>query len=531
MEEQGDKHVLTARFAALPERQRALLALCLDAGCSLATATDALELSFAEAQEEIRRALLALNLKNTEIGWTELSALSASAGTVTATGALCAALDAQVSGARCERIAAEAPGAISYAELLGGRRSAAQWWRMIPAAAAVLALAALGIALHFRNDSEAPGVQVLSGRVRYNGSEAEFVPNGQWLENAGDTPAVMRLADGTRVTLKPAGVLRASGKSGAGLAVEVDSGTATFLCPERGGRLSVRTAVGEVNAVNGEFTVELKERDEQPWEGDTEMSKQDVMALTLAVVAGTVSVRFDGDEFQVSAGGSRVFAAEGKVADKGDPALKGEKVDKGGGKVEKPGPIDVALEDVPEAIKAAAEAMVPGIALSSAQIQPGSEYRLDGEKGGVEYEIRIAAFKRKPKGGGGGDGAPKVKGDNTNPKAEWLKKQAAENNGDPAVKGDKNVKGEGEPKKIIKGGDDFNPKVKGEKNIKGDPDTGKKIIKGDTGAGTKGDKSVIKGDGGEEIKGTKGVDKGAPQVKKGTKDPNVTKDPETTKEF
>src|SRR6185295_18083028 len=141
-------------------------------------------------------------------------------------------------------------------------------------------------------------------------------------------------------------------KAGERVAVEVERGSAKFVCSERGNGLFVRTPAGDVSATGGTFTVDLQKNEDPIWEGDDAMNRRNLMAMTLAVLAGSVSVNYDGSDFLISAGGSRVFGAEGEKVAKGDPALKGDKGDK-----EKISFADVPLNDVPAAIKAAAEAM------------------------------------------------------------------------------------------------------------------------------------------------------------------------------
>jgi len=55
---------------------------------------------------------------------------------------------------------------------------------------------------------------------------------------------------------------------------------------------------------------------------------------------------------------------------------------------------DVSLSDIPQAVLNAAMVAVPGIVLTEAEVEStekGEVYELEGEAGGKEYEIHIAA--------------------------------------------------------------------------------------------------------------------------------------------
>jgi ferric-dicitrate binding protein FerR (iron transport regulator) len=195
------------------------------------------------------------------------------------------------------------------------RRRRWSWW-----AAGLLFLAA-GAALGYRlrPSGAAPGSAVVSGRVLIAGVEAALVPDGAALEVAGDSDAVIRLADGARAELGPASraVLRGRGPD---RLVELDCGRATIHTGPGGRRFQVSTPMGTVSVLDGAFTVELQPEEEE----EETMSNRGSLLLVVAALVGQVEVHSAGRDYLLLGGQSRVFAAEGKSFVK--PSLGGKVV-------------------------------------------------------------------------------------------------------------------------------------------------------------------------------------------------------------
>lgn len=502
--------------AALSERQQALVALCADGGCDLASAAAILEIPI----EEARRDLV--------VGQTFLSAHSLPGRQEClphhgqAPASLCEALDLALPGAPCAQIPAERPGAAPLQ--LKQNRPARIW--AYRAVAAILMVGVVGLgAWWLRGDGNVARVE--SGHLRVDGQDNALAPTGAHVENAESVPAVLRLDGDSRITLEPSTVLRMSPASSESVGVELESGQATVLCSKRKKPLAVRTVVGDVFALDAQFTVDLTANNSLD-EGGDEMKRHSLI-LAVAVLAGSVSVNYDGAKVSISAGGSRIFAAEGK--DGGDVVKpKGDKVDKFPSQ-------DVPLADLPGALVDAAQVVAPGIQLTSAKMRQAgasTEYQLEGTVGDVTYDVRISANPSKKNFKG--DGAPKgdkVKGDPAFIKGDGgdapVKKVTKGDGGDAPAKTVKGDPGDAPVKKVSKGDGGDAPVKKVTKGDGGDAPA--KTIKGDAGDApvkkfNKGDggdapvKKVIKGDGGDApVKKTKG-DAGDPPVKKGTKVPD-----------
>ena len=137
------------------------------------------------------------------------------------------------------------------------------------------------------------------------------------------------------------------------------------------------------------------------------------------------------------------------MAAEGDPPIKPVKEgkDKEGKEKEAHGPQEIPLAEVPEAIRAAAEAMVPGIQLSKVSHhnnKPGVTYILEGTSGEKKFSLRFTAMEASAKDPNKGDGEkPPKKGP---PDGEGKKEGEGKKGGekDPAKK---------EPKKGEEGGE------------------------------------------------------------------------------
>jgi ferric-dicitrate binding protein FerR (iron transport regulator) len=185
--------------------------------------------------------------------------------------------------------------------------------------AALLVLAAGGPFV-FGPEHVAPN-DLVSGRVLIDGVEAASIPAGSRFEVAGDTAAVIRLADDSRAELAPdtQAVLRGR-VGGRPEVVELDKGKGNFQVGKAGRGFRVDTPVGTITGRNTEFSVELRPTDET---GVEPMSEQVALLLAVAVLAGDVEVRSKGQSYVVARGESYLFAAEQKGTRK-IPTLTGK---------------------------------------------------------------------------------------------------------------------------------------------------------------------------------------------------------------
>jgi ferric-dicitrate binding protein FerR (iron transport regulator) len=175
--------------------------------------------------------------------------------------------------------------------------------------AAVFLLAA-GVALFVRpRGGEALGNVVLAGQVLADGAPATRIADGASVQVVGDTIAVIRLSDGSRVELSPAGEAVVVGRAeGEGTVIELKWGRGRFRVePGAAGKFRVRTPMGTVTAPEAEFTVELHPAD---LEGVEDMSIDTVKAFVVAVAAGSVLVDFGGAQHPLGLGQNRAFGQD-----------------------------------------------------------------------------------------------------------------------------------------------------------------------------------------------------------------------------
>lgn len=174
------------------------------------------------------------------------------------------------------------------------------WPRWATAAAAVVVgiIGALVIAFGLRTSGPH---EVLSGRVLVDGAEARRLKDGARLEVAGESDAVVRLADGSRVVFAPASVATLRGSAAdVRQHVELAAGKGAFHVGPGPRRFTVSTPVGTVTVLGTDFSVELRgPADPQAAAGATMM--------LVAVEGGKVGVDYRGNRYELAAGESRLF--------------------------------------------------------------------------------------------------------------------------------------------------------------------------------------------------------------------------------
>jgi hypothetical protein len=191
-------------------------------------------------------------------------------------------------------------------------------------AAAVLLLAAgAGWLLLSGIGGEAPAA-VVAGRVLVDGVEGRPIRDGASVEVLGDEAAVLRLSDGSLAELAPASRAIIHGRTQRGRpGVELTQGSGEFQVQEGARHFRVDTPVGKVSASGTEFAVALR-----PAEADVESAvrRNVAAALIVAVMAGSVQVRYRNADYALGIGDNRVYAG-GKVTPGQKPDLAGKVVE------------------------------------------------------------------------------------------------------------------------------------------------------------------------------------------------------------
>jgi ferric-dicitrate binding protein FerR (iron transport regulator) len=164
--------------------------------------------------------------------------------------------------------------------------------------------------------------RVVSGRVFVNGILATTIPNGSLVEVAGDTEAVVQLADGSRAKLAPRTEAVLRGPVGGEQIVELSSGTGQFEVQKGAGRFRVETPVGSVTALGTEFSVEL--RPAVSGFGESEMRTNNMVVMAVAVLVGMVQVDLGGISQELAIGQKRIFAADKGKGKDGLPLPSGD---------------------------------------------------------------------------------------------------------------------------------------------------------------------------------------------------------------
>ncbi len=170
-------------------------------------------------------------------------------------------------------------------------------------------LIAIGMFARWQSDVDSPRqYDVLSGRVLVDGSQTGRIIEGAPVVVWGETPAVIRLPDGSQAQLDPQSeVVVRNSREASPQIVELLHGSGSFHVP-KGEPLRVETAVGNVTSTDTEFSIDYVRS--QP-EGDEPLRAfpTSIAALVVTVVTGIVQVDVQDQSFKVSSGESRVFAA------------------------------------------------------------------------------------------------------------------------------------------------------------------------------------------------------------------------------
>ncbi len=180
-----------------------------------------------------------------------------------------------------------------------------RWAVPAAVAATVLSLAAAVALLWRHSPAEAVPYGVVSGRVLVDGVEAQWIPDGSRVEVAGETAAVIRLADGGLAELGPQTAVVLHGRRGRVLEMELDRGGGRFQVKRAGRPLRVDTPAGTITARDTEFSLELRPEDDN---GGEPMNEKVALLLAVAVLAGDVEVRSKDQNYLLASGETGLFA-------------------------------------------------------------------------------------------------------------------------------------------------------------------------------------------------------------------------------
>ncbi len=221
----------------------------------------------------------------------------------------------------CEVLGGESPTDLApriFAAARARRRRRLAW--IVPSAAAALLAAAVAGSMLFPPGYPEPcitGTHVVE--------DARSFERGATVAVAGQ-PASLELGGYCRIDIEPRTRLRVDGLPH-DEAIFLHRGAVTCEVERNIGAFTVGTELGTVSVTGTRFTVRIVEN-----EGEVEMrGGRAALALAVAVLAGSVTVEYQGKSYALSAGADRVFAAESATPKKapteeaGKPADKDEK--------------------------------------------------------------------------------------------------------------------------------------------------------------------------------------------------------------
>ena len=148
--------------------------------------------------------------------------------------------------------------------------------------------------------------RVIGGQVFTNGATSDVLRDGDSITVGEDGPALIQLADGSKVELEPASRAVLHGVTEqARQVVELVEGRGAFRVTDGGGQFKVKTSIGQVNVLGTEFTVKLL----SPEKGEDKTKK--AARMTVMVRSGVVRVDIANQSYTVREGDGYLFAAEG----------------------------------------------------------------------------------------------------------------------------------------------------------------------------------------------------------------------------
>jgi len=191
-----------------------------------------------------------------------------------------------------------------------GRRASVRGFRTGWAtAAAAMLLIIIGSIVYWgvtTNPAPVESHRVIGGQVFTNGAASDVLRDGDSITVGEDGPALIQLADGSKVELEPASRAVLHGVTEqARQVVELVEGRGAFRVTDGGGQFKVKTSIGQVNVLGTEFTVKLL----SPEKGEDKTKK--AARMTVMVRSGVVRVDIANQSYTVREGDGYLFAAEG----------------------------------------------------------------------------------------------------------------------------------------------------------------------------------------------------------------------------
>lgn len=187
------------------------------------------------------------------------------------------------------------------------------------ASAAAVLIAAAGLSIYWLNQPRS-SFEIVAGSALVDQKKNGPIGENSVVACAGDVPVTVRFPDGSAMELAPSGTTVMHRRS-----VDLNAGKARFKVqkdPQGQEPFNVRTSVGTVTVKGTEFTVELQPQHSQ---GESNM-KTSAIIMAVAVLAGSVSVEYDGSHYALDMGQSRAFGEEKPTATASLPeGLKGFK--------------------------------------------------------------------------------------------------------------------------------------------------------------------------------------------------------------
>jgi len=180
-------------------------------------------------------------------------------------------------------------------------------WRWAAVAAAALLAVGAGLLLVLWPTSRQ--AEVLSGSVLVNEVRGTRIPPGATIKVLGESPAVVRLTDGSRAELEPSTEVVFRKSDSARQVLELIAGGGRFSVTRGGGQFRIETTIGVLTVLGTEFSVRLL----APNGHDPEAARGTAgkMALSVSVASGLVQVESGGETVTLEAGQSRRFGPEG----------------------------------------------------------------------------------------------------------------------------------------------------------------------------------------------------------------------------
>ena len=178
------------------------------------------------------------------------------------------------------------------------------------AAAAAVVLLACGAWVFWDLRPGAGFHRLLDGQILVNGAPATTVPERAEIRVLGSVPAVIRLADRSRVELHPGSAIVLRGCSDeTRQTVNLVGGKGRFTARKGAECFRVATVVGTVTVMGTEFSVSLHPV-ERPGGSGSPVARKGSKAMSVSVVSGRVKVRFRGQDHILAEGQEKTFTAD-----------------------------------------------------------------------------------------------------------------------------------------------------------------------------------------------------------------------------